>query len=110
MGVSGYWTEVLGLFKYKMHEELSGDVFPRVAIDIDILFNKSITDITQFATTNIPQYPSPDIPDKVKDYHIKIVQSGVIPFYVFGGPAPFLKKEEKERRINRREGNANEWI
>ena len=86
MGVSGYWTEVLGLFKYKMHEELWGDVFPRVTIDIDILFNKSITDITQFATTNIPQYPSPDILDKVKDYHIKIVQSGVIPFYVFGGP------------------------
>ena len=41
MGVTGYWTEVLGLFQYKKHERLSPNKFKAIAIDIDILYNKS---------------------------------------------------------------------
>ena len=88
MGVKGYWTEVLGLFKYRRHERLSPDDYATVAIDIEILMCKSRTEITEYATTNKPPYPSPDILGKVKEYHAAIVADLVQPIYVFGGPAP----------------------
>ena len=110
MGVNGYWTEVLGLFKYKLHEKLSKDKFIKVGINIDILFNKSQTNIIACATTNKPLHASPDILQKVKEYHMKIIKSGVIPAYVFGEPTPLLKKEEKEYYACLRMNNANDWF
>jgi 5'-3' exonuclease len=110
MGVNDLWTDVLGIFKYRLHQHLSKYQFATIGVDIDILFNKSQTDVTQFATTNDPKYASPDILTKCQEYHNKIVKAGVVPIYVFGGPAPLLKKEEKESRQLRRTKAANKWI
>jgi hypothetical protein len=41
MGVKGYWTAVLGLFKYRRHERLSPDDYARVAIDVEILIRSA---------------------------------------------------------------------
>lgn len=110
MGPPQFWTEALGLFKHRPHEKISGNQYPKVGFDLDILMNKSRTDITGYATTNDPKYASPDILKRVEEYHRQIINAGVEPIYVYGGPAPLIKKEEKERRLRTREVAANSWI
>jgi len=110
MGVKDLWTHALGLFKNKPHELLSKSKGLRIAIDVSVFMNKTNgREVTQLATTNEPPYPSPDVIEWLSRHHPMIVEAGVTPVYVFDGPAPEVKKLEKNHRAGLREKVGQEY-
>lgn len=110
MGVSQLWTEALGLFKRKPHEDLSQSKGMTLGIDIEIFLNKcNGRECTQLATTNVPTYPSPEILEWIRRHHNLFIVAGITPIYVFGGKAPRVKRLEKARRQDLRDKGGKEY-
>ena len=105
------WTDALGLFKNKPHEDLSKSKGQCIAIDVSILINKcNGRELTQLCTTNVPVYPSPEILEERVKPHVKnFVEAGIRPVLVFDGNAPEVKKIEKHRRQQVRESYGQEY-
>ena len=90
------WTDALGLFKYSKHQliaQIAADHHQktgkklRLAVDISILLNNSITSfIDKLATTCIPPYPAPDLYRKIQEDHNEFYKD-FVPVYVFDGIA-----------------------
>lgn len=105
MGAKDFWTLALGLFRNKEKERLVNYRGTSIIVDISI-FSHSCDGRaeTQYAATNVPQYPSPELVASVRYKLNRLRACGLVVSVCFDGFSHPMKKEtQAERREKKRE-------
>ena len=112
MGIKHWWHHGLGLLLSKSEcRDLSDFHGKRIAVDLSIWLNQFLlTDVDKLASTCEPVERCPDLLKYVQKRHEDLVAEGIIPVYVYDGPAPDVKNETKAKRKKGLQTAGKEWL
>ena len=90
MGINHWWKHGLGLLLSKSeYRDLADFEGKRIAVDLSIWLNQLlVTDVDKLASTCKPVELCPDLLKNIQKRHDDLEAKGIIPVYVYDGPAP----------------------
>ena len=68
-----------------------------------------MTDADKYSVTSIPQYRSGNLLQSFIAFHTQLTK-WIIPFYVFDGKPPIVKKEEKAKRYGMKKNTGKDYL
>ena len=103
MGVEDLWKYCIPGIKEKTPQPFSTAVNTTIAIDISCLLHAFISrPKNALAVCCVPPYPPTDVITSLESHYSKLVDSGIIPFYVFDGVKHPMKSGTNQDRSKRR--------